>query len=356
MKRSLKRILISPLDWGLGHATRCIPIIKELQIEGAEVIIAGEGRSAELLKQEFPNLEFLHLPGYEISYPEKGGMALHMMLSAPGILRGIRNEHKTLQKIIRERKIDLVISDNRYGLWSHEVPCIFITHQVFIQAPFAAGLLHRQTAKYMSRFSECWIPDLEGEDNLAGCLAHTKPLPDHCFFIGPLSRFRFQERKPVSKYDLVISLSGPEPQRSVFEKEVLAQIAGMPRKILLLQGITNKPFRKEEGNRTIVSHLCAGDMMEVLSGTSLLICRSGYSSIMDAAVLGKKCIFIPTPGQTEQEYLASYHAEKGHCIALEQKSFDLNEAVVKAEFIRGFEGKQFSDIVLKERLMKWLEI
>jgi hypothetical protein len=321
---------------------------------GATVILGGEGRSGELLKQEFPQLGFIPLPGYGITYPERGGMALHMFFSASRILQSIREEHLALDKIIEVHKIDLVISDNRYGLWSTKIPCIFMTHQVFIKASAASGLLHKLTAKYMSRFSECWIPDLEGAGNLSGTLSQKSELPEHCFFIGPQSRFNAAPKHGPSDYDVVISLSGPEPQRTAFEKEVRVQLAGLSGRILLLQGVTDKPFKQTEANLTVVSHLASEALLNAMSGAELLISRSGYSSIMDAAVLGKKCIFIPTPGQTEQEYLAAYHAEKGHCLVLRQNNFDLIDSIRKADGIKGFEKNLYSDAVLKERLSKWL--
>ncbi len=277
-------------------------------------------------------------------------MALHILLSAPRIFKSIRSEHKLLRKLIRERKIDTVISDNRYGLWSREAYCIFITHQVFIQAPVFAGVLHKLTARYMSRFSECWIPDLNTKENLSGDLAHKEKLPQNCFFIGPLSRFGFSGQVEGGRYDLVIALSGPEPQRSVFEKKILSQLPGIPGRILLLQGITEKNGLITEGNLTVVSHLPAEEMKQALSGTAIWIGRSGYSSIMDAAALGKKCIFVPTPGQTEQVYLAQFHERLGHCIVMNQKRFNLEEALGKMKMIRGFEKKKGSDEMLKERL------
>src|ERR1043166_5258587 len=167
-----KRILVAPLDWGLGHATRCIPIIRYLLEKGQEVIVGADGRPLELLKREFPGQEFIVIPGYKVSYPKKGSMTLKMAASVPKILAGIKKEHEQLDKITTAEKIDAVISDNRFGLWTKKVPCIFITHQLMIKSPFGEKLLHRLNKNHIKKYTECWIPDAEGADNLSGDLAH----------------------------------------------------------------------------------------------------------------------------------------------------------------------------------------
>lgn len=277
-------------------------------------------------------------------------MVLNMLFSAPRILRGIRKEHRVLQQLILDKRINLVISDNRYGLWSNLAPCIFITHQLNIQSPAGAGLLRKLSEKYIKRYTECWIPDLKGEGNLSGDLAHKGVLPESCYFIGPLSRFNSIELQQKTEFDIVISLSGPEPQRTAFEKLIKAQATHLPGRILLLQGMPDKSAMRVEGKLTIASHLSSSALMQAIAGADILIGRSGYSSIMDAAVLGKKCIFIPTPGQTEQEYLADYHAALGHCIAINQNSFSLSEAIAQVKSIKGFKKGFYSDEGLNERL------
>jgi hypothetical protein len=351
----LKRILISPLDWGLGHATRCIPIIHYLVEQGAEVVLAGEGRSAALLRQEFPALEFVDLPGYGIRYSKRGGMTLHLFLLIPGIMKGIKNEQKALQKIIKSHKIDAVISDNRYGLYSKDVPTVFICHQLFIQTPFGEKLVERIHAGFISRFDECWVPDLEGEGNLSGLLSHKNNLPGGYYFIGPLSRFSGMVAQPATVYDLVIALSGPEPQRSILEARIREQLSAVKGKSLLVRGMTEGREEESEGNLDIVSHLPSQAMMNVMSGAGIILGRSGYSSIMDAAVLGKKCVFVPTPGQTEQEYLMEYHEAQKHCVGTSQEAFDLSKELEKAKAIEGFGKRLFDGMVWKERVSQLLK-
>jgi hypothetical protein len=237
-----KRILICPLDWGLGHATRCIPVIRHFLNRDAEIIIAADGRSLELLKQEFPQLNYVVFSGYNINYPDKGSMILKMILSAPKIIKGIKKEHFELDQIITDHKIDTVISDNRYGCWNKKTKNIFITHQLMIKSPFAEKLLHKIVLNHVKNFNECWVPDLATHDNLSGDLAHKYELPQNAFFIGFLSRFKMEKTENTmkltasQKYDLLVIISGPEPQRSNFERMIIAQVYQTDFKTLIILG------------------------------------------------------------------------------------------------------------------------
>ena len=195
------KILISPLDWGLGHATRCISIIRALLELNHEVVIASDKAPLRLLKLEFPELKFVVLPGYDISYSEHN-MELKMLLSVPKILSGIRKEHQALKRIIDDLNIDLVISDNRYGLWSDKIPSIFITHQIQIKAPAFANWLNSWNRKLINRFSECWIPDVEGDASLSGTLSDSAGLKVKTRHLGVLSRFSKSEHEVVKQYGL----------------------------------------------------------------------------------------------------------------------------------------------------------
>jgi uncharacterized protein (TIGR00661 family) len=346
----LKRILISPLDWGLGHATRCIPLIRYLLDSGAEVVLAGNGRSAALLVAEFPQLEFAGIPGYDIRYPSGGSMALRILLSVPRILRGIQREHIALQELIQRCRIDAVISDNRYGLYSKEVPSVFIGHQIFIQSPLGGKLLSRIQMTYIQNFFRCWVPDHEGAGNLSGRLSHTGPLPPFCKFIGPLSRFAGMPTVAGKKYDTVIVLSGPEPQRSILEAKIRLQAPSCKGSMLLIRGLPESTEEEQVGALDIVSHLPAAEMLAVMQSAEVLVGRSGYSSIMDASFLGKKCVFIPTPGQTEQQYLAIYHARQGNCVVYKQNNLDLTGSLAEVQSISGFQQTNFADSVWKKEL------
>jgi uncharacterized protein (TIGR00661 family) len=347
-----KRILVCPLDWGLGHATRCIPIIRMLVKKGAEVLIAADERPFAVLKLEFPDLQFVKFPGYSISYPDKGSMTLKMLLSVPRIIKGIRKEHADLDKLVDDHKIDIVISDNRYGCWSKKTKNIFITHQLMIKSPFAEILLHKIVLNHIKNYNECWIPDAPVEINLSGDLSHKFPAPDNSFFIGPLSRFdeciqnsNAAKLIPGDKYDLLAIISGPEPQRTNFENILLNQIEKTDLKALIVLGKPEKVEMKERNRISIVSHLKSEDLCKAILNSNLIIARSGYSTIMDLSSLNKKAILIPTPGQTEQEYLAEMLMEKKIAFTESQSKFDLNTALKFSKNYSGFNGWQNSNLL-----------
>lgn len=336
-----KRVLICPLDWGLGHATRCIPIINLLLKKDVEVLIGGSGRSLSLLKQEFPKLEFIGLPGYDVKY-DAGSLALKTIFSISRILKAIRIEHLFLEKVVQDKQIDLVISDNCYGLWSKQVKTVFITHQLMIKAPFAEKLLHIINLSFIKRYNECWIPDYPGIDNLSGDLSHKYALPEKTFFIGPLSRLY---ELPVASgipnlknhYDVLILISGPETQRSIFEELILKQAATIPLNFLIVRGMPETPKTLEKHvNIDIISHLNAIEMKTAMLATDMIICRSGYSTLMDLWTLKRKAILIPTPGQTEQEYLAEKCMQEGVAYFEKQSKFNLKMALEKSKDYKGF--------------------
>jgi len=227
VKKKLK-ILIAPLDWGIGHATRCVTIIREFSTRGHEVILGADGRTLAFLQQEFPGLQCISMPGYGIQYPKNGKMATHMLRAIPKIVSGIKKEHKQLKQIIQDYNIDLVFSDNRFGLWTKAVPCIYMTHQIMIKVPralaFIEPLLYIFHRMIISKYDACWIPDSPGEINLSGDLSHKYPLRKNVAYVGPLSRFygselSYHSDNPEYRNLKVLAIiSGPEPQRSIFDQ------------------------------------------------------------------------------------------------------------------------------------------
>lgn len=330
-----KKVLISPLDWGLGHATRCIPIIKDLKSKGVEVIIAADGKPLQLLKQEFPELQFEVLPGYDVTYQNKGSFFFKVLSKVPNIIKMIRKEHELLEKLINKHKIDAVISDNRYGLWTKKVPCVFITHQVKILSPILEDLVFFLNLQFINRFDFCWIPDKSSERNLSGKLSHLESMPVNARFIGPLTRFngKFIQDK---KYDVMAIVSGPEPQRTIFEEKLMTQLKQLNKKSLLVLGKPGDSNNVQTiNNLSVVSHLNSVEMEKAVAASEVIVCRGGYSTIMDLAAYGKKAIFIPTPGQTEQEYLAKRFAGKGWCVYQKQSEMDLDAAIARIPFMQG---------------------
>ena len=337
--KTKKRILIAPLDWGIGHATRCIPIIKALISNNFEVVIAADSRPLYLLSTEFPKLEIIRFEGYEIKYSNYLPMSISILLQAPKIWINIKKENKVINDIILDYKIDGVISDNRFGLYTEKIPCVFITHQLEIQSPFFTKTIQNINYRYINNFDACWVIDGQ-EINLAGKLSITKILPNNTIYIGPQSRFKHQETE--KKYDFLAIVSGPEPQRTTLEKGLIKALKERKEKSLIVLGKPELNNSKKMGNLTIKSHLNAIDLNKVILESNLIICRPGYSTIMDLSKLNKKAFFIPTPGQTEQEYLAKLFKQKKICYFQEQDQFDLQKAVEESQRFTGFLNSDIS--------------
>lgn len=310
--KTKKRILVCPLDWGLGHATRCVPIIKELIRQDCDVLIAADNYPLKFLKQEFPHLEFIRFQGYEITYPKTDNMIIYMALQTPKILKKIFKEHKELDTLISIHNIDAVISDNRYGLWTTRIPCVFLTHQIHIKALFFESVIYKINKYFISKFTMCWIPDVKEITNLSGDLSHGFKMPANANFIGILSRFRPKELDVTKKIDVLVLISGPEPQRTLFEEKVKSQLIAYcyqnpELNCLIVQGRPGEYNEQVINNIKLVSHVSSESLQKIIEISNQIICRPGYSTLMDLSVLKAKPLFVPTPGQTEQEYLADYH-------------------------------------------------
>lgn len=343
-------VLVAPLDWGLGHATRCIPIIRHLLDTDYEVIIAAEGPQLQLLRKEFPSVETLIIPGYRLKYSKTGWRTfLKIILQIPKILTAIKSENRWLNQLLKQRNIHAIISDNRYGLYHPEIRSFFITHQLAIRTPFgkmAALLLQRKNYRLINKFTECWVPDYETSPNLAGALSHPYKMPSiPVRYIGPLSRFS-KNSEPTSN-DLLIMLSGPEPQRTILENICLKELKSYQGRVVMLRGLPDAASDIANFNNvTIYNHLPSGALEELINRSGIIISRSGYSTVMDTLGLGKACIFVPTPGQTEQAYLASYLSEKKYCLYFEQKHFSLEKALQQwqAQKLAYFENSKASEL------------
>ena len=331
--KTKKRILVAPLNWGIGHATRCIPIIQKLINHGFDVIIAADGRPMHLLNSEFPNLETIRFTGYNIKYSQYLPMSISMMLQLPKMLLNIKKENNTLEEIINDYKIDGIISDNRYGLYSNKIPCVFITHQLEIKTPYFTNYIRQFNYKYINKYNACWVMD-DKENNLAGGLSMPNQLPNNTIYIGRQSRFKKEVKE--KKYDFLAIVSGPEPQRTILEKGLIKALTIRQEKSLIVLGKPELDDTKEIGNLTIKSHLNAKSLNQAILQSDLIICRSGYSTIMDLEKLEKKAFLIPTPGQTEQEYLAEKLYEKNICYYQSQNKFDFEKAIIESQKFTGF--------------------
>jgi len=337
------RILIAPLDWGLGHATRCIPVIRYLIEKGCDVTIAASGAAAVLLKENFPDEQQLPLPGYEITYSRSGGTFVAKILSQIPKIRGaIRRERKWLRAMQATHRFDLVISDNRYGLKIDGLKSVIMTHQLQIMTGFGAvadSLMRRLHYRILGQFDECWVVDAQADGGLAGALSHPHKLPAQARYVGLLS----QLLAPASSIDaqhnsIVMLLSGPEPMRGILEEKLFRQASSLPDYQFHI--IAGNPAGAMPAHLpahiTYATHTNADQLAIALARAQLVVCRSGYSTLMDLAMLGKKALLVPTPGQSEQEYLAGHLQAQGIALSRSQAELDLSEDIGKALHYKGF--------------------
>jgi len=301
---SSKTILIAPLNWGLGHATRCIPIIKALQENNFTPIIASDGIALELLKKEFPYIQSLQLPSYQIEYAKNGkNFKWKLIQSLPRMLEAIREEKKLVQKWVTKYEIDGIISDNRLGVFSSKIPSVFITHQLNVMTGNTTWFTSKLHQIIIKKYKQCWVPDVSGTPNLTGDLGHLNGKHFPVRYIGPLSRLHKKDSPKL--YDLMIILSGPEPQRGILEDKLTEEVKRFQGKVVFIKGIIEKTQVKETvGDVTFYNFMSTRQLVQTFNESEYVLCRSGYTTIMDLVKLGKKAFFIPTPGQYEQEYLA----------------------------------------------------
>lgn len=315
-------VIIAPLDWGLGHATRCIPIIKILQSGGNRCIIASSGRSLELLKQEFSALEFEEIPAYNITYGKNTfSTFFKLLVQIPKSLVVKSKEQHRANALVKKYNARYIISDNRFGMYSPLCKSIFITHQIRMRLPLVLRPFERLffviNKAMISKFSECWIPDYSGAKNISGILSHSWTVPNS-YFIEPLSA---RERvHSLNNYDVVAILSGPEPQRGIFEALLCRILPTLPYSSCLVRGVPAAHSRTTQvGNCVIQTFATNYEINQLLNGAKIIISRAGYSSIMDYEKLELKAILVPTPGQSEQEYLGKYLSTKSRYWTITQK-------------------------------------
>jgi uncharacterized protein (TIGR00661 family) len=314
------------LDWGLGHASRSVPIIRSLLGQYKEIILASDGNSSKLLQKEFPKLETIALPEYDITYKHES-IALNLLSQSFKLLRVIKKENKRVSDIVKNKQITHIISDNRFGCYHDTCENILISHQIrllhsnrFIQASAT-----RLNKKLISKFDQCWVPDYETTPNLSGLMSHNISLDIPVKYIGPQSRFAEIPTNSEYKFTVLAILSGPEPQRTYLENKVSNCLLNTEGRHIIVRGIESEEH--QENNIKFLGIQDVKELTSLIQQSKYLISRSGYSSLMDYNAMKRKAILIPTPGQTEQEYLAKEQIEYGHHLVLNQDNLDLSRII-----------------------------
>lgn len=310
-------ILVGVLDWGLGHASRCVPLIRFLEANGHSVKIGGSGASLELLRKEFPELEAIELPAYDVDYPRSGSLHWHLTKSIPRFLKVIRNEHRFLKNLVDKGNIKGVVSDNRPGLWSARIPSIYLTHQYTVLSGVTSGLSSFFHRRLFRNFDRVWIPDRPGQGNLAGKLSQSGRKDHRVDYIGPLSRIQKKELK--KDIDVLALLGGPESARTTMENIVLRSLSGRKGSHVVVRGSFSDTHEKQNSSQLeIIDFALGDDLCDLINRSKLVIARSGYSSLMDLEAAEAKAVLIPTSGQPEQEYLGEYWSETGRAVVISE--------------------------------------
>ena len=324
----------------MGHATRCIPIIKSLIEADFEPILASDGNALELLKKEFPTLKSYTLPSYNIKYSKSSwNFKLQLLFAIPSVISAVVKERKTINQIIEKEQVVGVISDNRFGVYSSKIPSVYITHQVTVMSGFTTFITSKIHRYFINKYDECWIPDTNESSNLSGKLGHSRFTSKKAKYIGVLSRL--QQIESEIKYDLMVLLSGPEPQRSILEKKLLDELIHFKGTVLVVRGVISEvEYISTSKNIKVINYLVSKQLNKAIEESEIIVARSGYSTIMDLAVLGKKAFFIPTPGQNEQEYLAELMLKRKIAPYRNQNDFTIND-LMEIENYQGFNSIEY---------------
>lgn len=335
-------ILFAVCSWGLGHIMRSLPIIKKLSVRN-KVFVVTSGRSLIVARQSLTNenIKFIEVPDYPQPYTKNPSFFIpKFCLYIPAILHKIKKEHEKIEKIVSKEKINLIISDMRYGAFS-KVPSYFITHQLKYIAPLGlTPLTEFFNSLFQKKFNKFFVPDFpDFENSLSGELSHNLKFfnKEKLVYFGIISEF--QKKNLKKDIDVFISISGPEVQRGVFERIILNQTGELDKKIIISLGTPEKNFSKKKKNIKIYSYLRKDEREEILNRSKIVVCRSGYSTIMDLTELEKNTLFVPTKNQTEQEYLARFLKNRGNCFFKDQNELNLEKDLEEAEKYKGLKPK-----------------
>ena len=346
------KVLFAICSWGLGHATRDLPLIREILKAGHSLTLVGRGRSLNLLRDELKNsCRYVDIPDYSSVYSKKDFSVAKFLSYFPIYMNEIVKEHSRIKKLIKAEKYERIISDNRFGVCNKKIPSYFISHQLRFIAPGRIKLFELATegfnySFFKESFSMFLVPDNE-ENSLSGDLSHNLKYfkKSRVEYLGILSNLK--KRKVREDIDYFISLSGPEPQRTILEKKILEQAPSLKGKVVIALG---KPEYQEErilDHLHIFGYLERKKQEEIMNRAKLVITRSGYSTLMELAALGKKALFIPTPGQTEQLYLANYHKKRRNFYSVSQAHLDLVKDVEEAKEYKGLSCEVQMDKAVK---------
>jgi hypothetical protein len=259
------------------------------------------------------------------------------------MLKAIAQEKENLDRMLNAESYDMIISDNRFGVYSENIPSFFISHQLRFSTPaylYPVELFSQYfNSRHHRHFKRVIVPDNPpGQDSLSGklSLSNQPATNERVYYAGILSSVERREVKEDT--DFLVSISGPEPQRTKLEEILLPQVPLLPGKKTVLLGKPGEDVvRQPDAQTTVRSHASRSEMSDLMNRAKFIITRSGYTTMMEMAELGKtKALLIPTAGQTEQEYLSQYYMKKGWFYSRNQYCINLPLDVKTASAYQGF--------------------
>lgn len=305
-----KNILVTVLNWGIGHAARSIPMIKELQKQH-HVIIASDGAALAFLKHELVQSNFEELPSYNITYSASNNQLWHLTKQLPKILQTIKKEHEVVQRLITVHQINMVISDNRYGCYNSNITSVIITHQLQLKVPFAGRIVNKKLRNWLLKFDTIWIPD-DSKNTFSGELSKHINLPvKHIGIQSRMTLTKAQKPLKINEAPFVLAvISGPEPQRAIFEGILIRSLVALKKNAVVVGGNSEQKPHQINQYISYIPQLNGQELKWYMKEATHIVCRSGYSTLMDLVALHRKALLIPTIGQIEQEYLAKLFSQR----------------------------------------------
>lgn len=348
----------------MGHTTRCLPLIQCLLDLGCIPVFAGNDAQKEIATSRFPSIETTTLNGYRVGYSRIAWWFMpRLLMQVPKVWLRIVQEHQWLKQAATALRLDGVISDNRYGLYHSNLPCVIMTHQLRILSglgSFWDDSVQQVNYRLLNRFDQTWVVDVAQAPGLSGDLAHPAKLPTSATYIGLLSHLlspTLERRSKPTGDAILILLSGPEPQRTLLHDRLWEQLKTINRPVFFVAG--NRDAKLVGPIPPHVQFFPQVDsrlLNTLLDQTSTVVCRSGYSTLMDLTLWDKEVILIPTPGQTEQAYLADLHASVGKHRHAHQEKIDLNIALAenqhKVESVQQFHESSY--LIHRQVIADWV--
>ncbi len=340
------KILFGVLNMGLGHASRSLGLIKALLEKGVRVDVASAGTSLLFLREELKEyadeLTFREIADYKITYSSVLPLLLKLSMQIPKVIKAVKLEHRQVKELVQKEKYDFIVSDHRYGFYDERVPSYFITHQITLMPPVMRNKLAKVSARFhlkqLKKFNGIIVPDFAGEPNLSGKLSHGYD-DERLYFAGPLCRNFNSAPNIKGKYKVLAIVSGPEPQKTLLKNELSKFLSMFQYRSVIVCGEPESHYREEIGNLALISHVNEKKLLALMNESDIIVSRSGYTTVMEIAATRKKAVFIPTTGQTEQEYLADYYeSNKWYNKVAFGEWGKLADAIENAKHYSGFPG------------------